>query len=364
MLCRAALGGLGDTDDQLVGADRTRGQHAAVEHEVGQASSSRRSLRLAGSPSARVRDHDRAPAERRPPPAAVTARSFRAMETRRRRGRADRPARRARPAAPALRRSRRRAEGSSPWISRCSAQAHRAVLRDPGEQSRQAGGVWSARSFLATRPVASWVCPSGAPSRDRAVRRAARPRGTARTRPSRRARRHGPVHAPASRRSHARPPPARRSRGSRCSAQQPRAFDVAASPEPVQQRDRPAGVGEPVRGAPGAVSEPPARRLVTSPRAAGRRRSRRARARTAGSCPTNGMTRVDQRDRREAVEHRRDDVHEQEHERQQRDVAVQRVHHEARPARAAEAAHVDHAKATLSVSSSSATAPVERVRYQ
>ncbi len=50
-----------------------------------------------------------------------------------------------------------------------------------------------------------------------------------------------------------------------------------------------------------------------------------------------GDERLDQRDRREAVQHRGEDVQDQEHHRQQRDVAVQRVEHEARPARGAPA---------------------------
>ena len=108
---------------------------------------------------------------------------------------------------------------------------------------------------------------------------------------------------------------------------------VRAGAEPVDERDRPARVGQPVHGAPRAVAEAPADqardRTASSRSSATAPRPEPQRAVVAGERDDG----VDEPDRRERVEHRgRADVDGEQRDREQRDGAVQRRDREARRA--------------------------------
>ena len=268
-----------------------------------------RSLRLAGSPSATLASTiGRPPIRDRLAP--TTARIFVAA------GNAA-PPRPSRPAcstrsisAPAPRRSRRLAKGSlavNRQVLTAGPSRHAPACRRAAV-GRLAGSACGLISWQ-TRPVARWACPSGC-----AQPCPSGPPGSQSTRNSsedgRRAERGATnprVVRPAGDRAHA-----HRQRNDPqtddVQREQPRALDIAAGPQPVQQRDRPAGVGEPVGGAPGVVSEPAAHHARERH---GEQQIERDRAEPeperAVAAP-EGNDRVGQRYRREAVEHGCEDV--------------------------------------------------------
>src|SRR5439155_4078047 len=127
--------------------------------------------------------------------------------------------------------------------------------------------------------------------------------------------------------------------------QQPSAvLYVAARPEPVQQRDRPACVGEPVDQTPARIADPLAQQARDHD---GKQQVEGHRAETQPERTVGAREwdeRIAERYRREAIEHRCEDVPDEEDHREQRHVAVQRVHQEARPPLRAPALDVRHAE--------------------
>ena len=246
----------------------------------GAISSSVRSFRLAGSPSAALTTTIARPRARRP--RASWSRSGRPRR-RGRAGRRARPRRSARPRARAPGGARAaRSSGGSPCKREVLLEGHRPAARarppaaaaaPPAAARGRRGGalaaaLWRRGGFIADLllgPCSLWTCGSsfaGVPER-RAHSEPSGPPGSHSSRNSANAPAPpsaalrtpdvgGPAveHAGEHGRDHDQP------RRAMLSAEQPCAFHVAARAEAVQQRDRPAGVGQPVDRAPAGEAHP------------------------------------------------------------------------------------------------------------
>ena len=127
-------------------------------------------------------------------------------------------------------------------------------------------------------------------------------------------------------------------------SEQPRRLRVAARAEAVDQGDRPRRVGGPVSRPPRPVAQ------SATDHARQGNRDQKVEGDRAEAEPHGAIARakrhnhVHQPNRRESVEHRRPDVHEQERDGQQRGVAVHGVDHEARDPRRPRPADVQHSE--------------------
>ena len=119
---------------------------------------------------------------------------------------------------------------------------------------------------------------------------------------------------------------------------------IRARAPAVHQRHRPAGVGEPVHGAPRRQPEPATQEARDRQ---GEDQVEGERAEPEPQRPVGPGERehgVDEPDRREAVEHGREHVHREQRHDEQRDGAVQRDEHEARRSLRRPALHLDDAE--------------------
>ena len=243
----------------------------------GSASSRVRSFRLPGSPSDAVDDHYRAPAL--PAPRARIFSTVGKPPPPRPRS----PAGRAPRSAPGRSRRVPAQGGISPWVARWSPGSWPPPGGRPGAVA--AGSRWARRRGCSTSCSSpAWAVRAALPEvacEDRLSEQRCRRPGTARPvlreraarQPDRQEQRER--RGAAERRAVVRGAPgsrAARGRGSRARpistqatlSRAARRSGVAARAETVEQRDRPAGVGQPMRGAPGAVAEPARSRLVRS----------------------------------------------------------------------------------------------------
>ena len=185
---QGAAGGLVDADDQLVGADGAGGEHAAVEHQVGQALEQQAVLGARGLSLGRVREHDRPLAERRrrrrPPPqlprkrergAAAAAQTGLLDELDQRAGAAALAAR-------AVRAARRGSPGASANPSAPCSGIPASSRGRPVEawypRSARSTGLRGGRCDVAACPSSDAGVPERCAQPCRAARAAARARGT------------------------------------------------------------------------------------------------------------------------------------------------------------------------------------------